>query len=88
MNTYSMTIAGLIAAAVITLAKSHHIELPYTSDQVTQTVFTALQMIGFVIAYIGRYRHGDITWYGAKINADRTPVEIQPLPNDPSQLPQ
>ena len=84
MNTYSMTIAGLIAAAVVTLAKSNHIILPYSSDQVTQWTFSALQILGFVIAYIGRYRHGDITWYGAKLNSVPS---IQPsIENDPSQL--
>ena len=53
----SVTITGII---VFLLAKVIPLE------QASQFVDTAIQLIGIALAWYGRYRIGDITWYGTR----------------------
>ena len=64
---FSLTIAGVIAMALATLAKAINYELPYTQEALSESIYNLLQIIGLITAYIGRVRLGDITWYGKKI---------------------
>lgn len=61
----SLTLKGAIILLLAFLAKTLNVELPYTPDQVTNAIVTLIGVIGFVMTYIGRVRHGDITWYGS-----------------------
>lgn len=62
----SLTISGLFAMAIVSILKAtgHDID----TNILNTTLDTDLQILAAVVAYIGRYRHGDITWYGAKVN--------------------
>lgn len=53
----SVTITGLI---IFLLAKVIPVE------QASQFVDTAIQLIGIALAYYGRIRLGDLTWYGTR----------------------
>lgn len=63
---YSLTLSGAIAMLLSFLAQSLGVEIPYTTEQVTTAILTITGILGFIFTYIGRVRHGDITWYGAK----------------------
>jgi len=63
----SLVIAGLIVTLigkVATLVGYQGISL--TAEQVITTFSTLAQLVGLAMAYIGRYRQGDITWYGKR----------------------
>jgi len=62
--TYSLTLQGLAIAVVGTIIKAGGSDMPH--DQVAAWVATTVQIVGALIAYYGRVRQGDITWYGAK----------------------
>lgn len=46
------------------LAKTYNLELPYTTDQISQAVITIAGVVGFFVALYGRWRKGDITILG------------------------
>lgn len=56
----SLTITGIISM-VLSL-----ILTPEETDIVLSFIEQALLVAGIVLAYWGRYRLGDITWYGAR----------------------
>lgn len=62
----SLTIAGLVIMVLAFIGKSVGVELTVTEDDVVRTIGTIVQAVGLVMAYIGRYRHGDITIWGTR----------------------
>lgn len=56
----SITISGLIATILGLVFQ------PDETQAILQLIDSALVVAGILLAYLGRYRHGDITWYGAK----------------------
>lgn len=58
----SVTIVGLAVAALSWLLQ--HAGVQIDNETVSAWVFTTIQIIGAAIIYLGRVRHGDITWYG------------------------
>ena len=69
MNNYSMTVAGVLAMLLGAIAKQINHQLPVTEQDIANTVTTIIQVLGLLLAYIGRVRQGDITWYGRKISS-------------------
>jgi hypothetical protein len=67
---YSLTLKGavamLVAMLLTFLSRTLNLEIPYTSDQVTDAILTLVAVGGFIATYIARYRQGDITWYGKR----------------------
>lgn len=65
----SLTIKGIITFALAWAADKAG--LPAIAEGQVEVlingVLIAAQVVGIVVAYIGRVRKGDITWYGAKI---------------------
>ena len=64
-NQHSLTITGLAVVLVMTLGRTFDVD--FDEGKVTELVTALALVIGFVATYIGRYRQGDITWYGKKI---------------------
>lgn len=63
---YSVTIAGIIASLIGTIAKQLNYELPFTGEEISNAILVILSVGGLVVAYIGRVRKGDIDWLGRK----------------------
>jgi hypothetical protein len=60
----STTYTGVIIMILSTIAIRLHLSI---SDQEIQTTVTTIAtIIGALIAFYGRYKKGDITWYGAR----------------------
>jgi len=57
----SLTITGI---AVFVLAQ---VFTPEEANQLVDAGFALLNAVGILMAYFGRYRQGDITWYGRKV---------------------
>jgi hypothetical protein len=68
MKNYSLTYAGIIAAAVGYVFQSFSVPLPFTNEEIEKAITTIVTLLGLIIALVGRYRRGDITWTGFKIN--------------------
>jgi hydrogenase/urease accessory protein HupE len=66
MNNYSMTIAGILAMVLGAIAKQLNRQLPASEQDIANAITTVIQVLGLLLAYIGRVRQGDITWYGAR----------------------
>jgi hypothetical protein len=69
---YSLTIKGLATFAIGWIASQASVTLEQDSlsvlvDNLILGITAFLQVAGLVLAYIGRYRRGDITWYGRKL---------------------
>ena len=77
----SLTIIGLIVSLVGTLVNTFHIPLPYTMDEIEKALTVIATLLGIVIAWIGRYRHGDITLFGKKLRMLQ-PQDSHAEPND------
>lgn len=56
----SVTISGLIAT-ILALVFT-----PNETHALMQWLDQTILVIGILATYYGRYRHGDITWYGAR----------------------
>lgn len=63
---YSLTLRGAVVMLLAFLAQSLDVEIPYTSEEVTNALLVIFSVIGFVMTYIARVRQGNITWYGKK----------------------
>jgi hypothetical protein len=63
---YSNTLRGAVALLLAFLAKSLELDLPYTSEEVTNAILLLVGLGGFLVTYIARVRQGGITWYGRK----------------------
>ena len=57
----SLTISGIV---VFVLAQ---VFTPDEANQIVQAGFMVANVVGILMAYYGRYRQGDITWYGKKL---------------------
>jgi hypothetical protein len=68
MKNYSLTYAGIIAAAIGYVFQSFSVPLPFTNEEIEKAITTLVTLLGLIVALIGRYRHGDIQWNGIKIN--------------------
>ena len=79
---YSTTIAGAILMLLSLLAKATGVELPYTEQEIESAIVTIIGLIGFLIAFIGRYRKGDINILGFKKPARDVEVTVRPLSDD------
>ena len=64
----SQTIIGLIITVLGLIASQLKIDI--TQDQIVHIVTVAVTVYGVLHTYWGRYRQGDITWYGALLNQD------------------
>lgn len=64
MKNYSVTQAGNIAVVLGTLLKLINVEVG--TEELTNVVVAVLVLGGVASSFYGRFRHGDITWYGAK----------------------
>lgn len=58
----SLTITGILVAGISWLLQHAGVQLG--DEQITTFIFTGGQVLGALWVYWGRYRHGDITWYG------------------------
>jgi hypothetical protein len=56
----SVTITGLIATILALVFE------PNEAAEITKLIDQALVVLGILLAYYGRYRIGDITWYGKR----------------------
>ena len=61
----SLTISGLIVLLISLILRYLGIEV--INDDVTKAVNLLLEFGGLVVAYIGRYRQGDISVVGTKV---------------------
>ena len=61
---FSLTLQGLLTLVVGTILRSAGQDMP--DPEVAAFVATGIQFVGAIMVYIGRVRHGDITWYGVK----------------------
>ena len=48
-----------------------------TVDRLIVTVSTLAQVFGLITVWVGRYRHGNITWYGRTLNPNETELPPQ-----------
>lgn len=67
----SLTIRGLLIFCIAWLVNKASIQLDTTqishlADQLIIGASAVMQVVGLIIVYIGRYRHGDIYWWGGK----------------------
>lgn len=62
--TFSLTLRGLAVVILGTILKAAGAEMP--DVELNTFVATGVQIFGAVLVYVGRFRAGDITWYGAK----------------------
>jgi len=60
----SITYAGIIAFAIAWLAKVAGIEI--ASAQTQAMAENILSLVGIFVALYGRYRIGDLKWFGAR----------------------
>lgn len=56
----SVTISGLIATILALIFE------PNEANEITKLIDQAMLVVGILVTYYGRYRVGDITWYGAR----------------------
>lgn len=62
---YSLTIAGLLVMVITKLLQSSGIEV--ATESIQNFVVVLLQVVGAIAIYWGRFRQGDITWYGSRV---------------------
>jgi hypothetical protein len=75
---YSLTIAGIIVAVLGRLGQNVGVHTDSVTVENLQVVLTVgMQVVGVVLAYIGRIRHGDITLWGQKTVANGTEMPPQ-----------
>ena len=61
----SITIIGIIVGLVGLLFQQSGVEI--APEKIQTTVEVTAQFIGLIIAWWGRYRTGDIKWFGKRI---------------------
>lgn len=66
MNNQSITITGLIIILVGFLLERSGIVI--APDKLQTTIEVLIQISGLIVSYWGRYRQGDIQWYGGYSN--------------------
>lgn len=65
MKSFSLTIVGVIVTVLSTFLEGAGI--PFTDMQLSQFAESIVFALGVLLAYIGRVRQGDITWYGKRV---------------------
>ena len=63
----SLTLAGLIVLVLSSLAKASGFNLHIGEAEVSKVLTTSAEVIGLAMAYYGRVRQGNITWYGKRL---------------------
>ena len=77
----SLTIMGIVIAALGKIAQmAGYTGESVTAEHLTTTVATVVQVLGIVVAHIGRGRYGDLHWYGRK-KYNSLPETIDSLPD-------
>ncbi len=69
----SLTVTALFASLLLVILQNSGIEI--TNVQVEHFIYVLAQIISLVLAWYGRYRAGDITWYGSKKPVQPTPQQ-------------
>jgi len=64
MNNFSVTIVGILVMFLSNIMDS--LDLPIVQDDLVATVNTLILLVGGLVAWYGRWRKGDITWYGKR----------------------
>ena len=63
----SLTIIGIVVAVIGRLGQTYGIHTEsVTVENIVILLSTTAQIFGVAVAYLGRLRQGDITWYGIK----------------------
>ena len=60
----SLTISGWVSGVLLAFFK--YFEVDVGSDAMAGFITVMLGFYALIGVYVGRYRHGDITWYGRK----------------------
>jgi len=63
-KNYSMTYTGTLVTFIMAL--SAVLEVDLDEGAVTELVRAALLIVGFLTALYGRWRKGDLTWFGKR----------------------
>lgn len=64
---YSLTIAGILVAVIGRLGQQFGVHTDsVTVDNLNLVITVGMQIVGIVLAYIGRVRHGDVNLLGQK----------------------
>lgn len=66
----SVTISGWLLMVLTWLLPKFGVNVD--ANALTTTIATIVQIGGGILVWWGRYRQGDITWYGAKISSPTT----------------
>ena len=64
MSKFSLTYIGVIISVLSYLAEILNVNVVKSDIEIT--IATIMLFVGAIIALIGRYRKGDITWFGKK----------------------
>lgn len=62
----SLTISGLIVLVVSMLAQQAGFDVQLDEGSVDTTLATLAQVFGILMAWVGRFRQGDVRWFGAR----------------------
>jgi len=60
----SLTYQGALLMVILSIGKMFDVDID--EGNLTELLTGALFLVGAGATLYGRYRHGDITWYGAK----------------------
>jgi hypothetical protein len=50
------------------IAKQINHQFPVSEQELANAISTGVQIIGLILAYAGRVRQGDISWWGKKLS--------------------
>lgn len=64
MKNQSLTISGIVALVLIQALERAGVSVGY--EEVDTFLMVGGQIVAVVVTYAGRFRQGDITWYGKK----------------------
>lgn len=65
MGNFSLTTTSLLVFIVTAVFKQADIDI--SSHEIEEGVAFLVQIAALIGVYWGRFRHGDITWYGRKL---------------------
>jgi hypothetical protein len=60
----SLTLTGLVVALIGFIFQQGGVDV--APEKIQTTIEVVMQAVGLITAYIGRFRQGDIKWYGVK----------------------
>jgi hypothetical protein len=70
----SITIVGLIVAFIGTLTSAFNIQLPYTPEEIEKALTVLVTLIGLAVAWYGRWRKGDVSFFGKRFTPTQPPM--------------